>query len=103
MVDPLSYFSFQLVLHDWINKGRGMCYPVCGMIHIKNTLLLIRKSSLCGGSGFLFRYLCGPLHITVNKSYIMICNVHTAERDSTRQYPCSPRECPKRSFVLPCE
>ena len=29
-VDPLSYFSFQPVLHDWCNKGRGMCYPVCG-------------------------------------------------------------------------
>ena len=31
----LSYFSFQPVLHDWCNKGRGMCYPVCGMVHIK--------------------------------------------------------------------
>ena len=27
-VDPLSYFSFQPVLHDWCNKGCGMCYPV---------------------------------------------------------------------------
>ena len=35
-VDPLSYFSFQPVLHDWCNKGRGMCYPVCGMMHIKH-------------------------------------------------------------------
>ena len=23
-VDPLSYFSFQPVIHDWCNKGRGM-------------------------------------------------------------------------------
>ena len=53
-VDPLSYFSFQPELHDWCNKGRGMCYPVCGMVHIKEPLLLIDKSSLCGGSGFLF-------------------------------------------------
>ena len=51
-VDPLSYFSFQPVLHDWRNKGRGMCYAVCGMMHIKEPLLLIGKSSLCGGSGF---------------------------------------------------
>ena len=43
-VDPLSYFSFQPVLHDWCNKGRGMCYPVCGMVHIKEPLLLIDKS-----------------------------------------------------------
>ena len=51
---PLSYFSFQPVLHDWCNKCCGMCYPVCGMVHIKEPLLLIGKSSLCGGSGFSF-------------------------------------------------
>ena len=48
----LSYFSFQPVLHNWCNKGSGMCYPVCGMVHIKEPLLLIEKSSPCGGSGF---------------------------------------------------
>ena len=47
-----SYFSFQPVLHDWCNKGRGMCFPVCGMVHIKEPLLLIGKSSPCGGNGF---------------------------------------------------
>ena len=47
-----GYFSFQPLPHDWCNKGRGMCYPVCGMMHIKEPLLLIEKSSLCGGSGF---------------------------------------------------
>ena len=51
-VDPLSYFSFQPVLHDWCDKGHGMCYPVCGMVHIKEPLLLIEKSSPYGGSGF---------------------------------------------------
>ena len=34
MVDPLRYFSFQPVLHDWCNKGCGMCNPVCGVVHI---------------------------------------------------------------------
>ena len=53
-VDPLSYFSFQPVVHDWYNKGRGMCYPVCGMVHIKEPLLLIEKS-------FLSRFLNDPL------------------------------------------
>ena len=52
MVDPLSYFSFQPVLHDWCNKSRGMCYPVCGMVYIKEPLLLIGKCSPCGSSGF---------------------------------------------------
>ena len=52
MVDPLGYFSFRPVTHDWCNKDHGMYYLVCGMIHIKEPLLLIEKSSLCGGSGF---------------------------------------------------
>ena len=52
IVDPLSSFSFQPVLYDWCNKGRGMCYPLCGMVYIKEPLLLIGKSSPCGGSGF---------------------------------------------------
>ena len=45
MVDPLilSCFSF----HDWCNKGRGMCYPVCEMMHVKEPLLLIGKSNAC--------------------------------------------------------
>ena len=51
-VDPLSYFSFQPALHDWCNKGRSMCYPVCEMTHIKEPLLLNGKSSPCGRSGF---------------------------------------------------
>ena len=50
VVDPLSNLSF----NDWCNKGRGMCYPVCGMMHIKEHLLLIGKNILCGGSGFPF-------------------------------------------------
>ena len=45
-VDPLSYFLFQPVPHDWRNKGLGMYYPVCGMVHLKEPLLLIDKSSL---------------------------------------------------------
>ena len=53
IVDPLSYFSVQPVLHDWCNKGHGMCYPVCGVVHIKDPLLIIGKSSpYNGGSGF---------------------------------------------------
>ena len=49
--EPIELFLFP-VLHDWCNKGHGMCYPVCGMVHIKEPLLLIGKSSLCGGSRF---------------------------------------------------
>ena len=48
----MRYFSFKPMLHDWCNKGRGMCYPVCGMIHIKEPSLLIGKNSPGGGSRF---------------------------------------------------
>ena len=41
MVDPLSYFSFQPVPHHWCNKGHGVCYPVCGMIHIIIIIIII--------------------------------------------------------------
>ena len=44
MVDPLNYFLFEPVLHDWCNKARGMYYPVCGMMHINRTLAVNRKS-----------------------------------------------------------
>ena len=47
-----SYFSFHPVLHDWFNNSCGMCYPVCGIVHIKEPLLLIGKSSPCCSSGF---------------------------------------------------
>ena len=57
MVDPLGYFSFQPVRHDWCNKGRGMCYPVCGMVHIKESVAHV------AAAGFLSRYLNGPSHM----------------------------------------
>ena len=30
--------------------SKGMCYPICGMVHIKEPLLLIGKSIPCGSS-----------------------------------------------------
>ena len=48
----LGYFPFQPVVHNWFIKGRGMYCSVYGKVHIKDPLLLIEKSSLCGGSGF---------------------------------------------------
>ena len=56
--------SFQPVLHDWCNIDRGMCYPVWGMGHIKEPLLLIGTSSPCNGPLPYVRR-----HITVNNMY----------------------------------
>ena len=52
MVDPLSYFTYQPVLHDWCNKGCGMCCPVCRMVYINRNLAAKQKSLCSGGSGF---------------------------------------------------
>ena len=41
---PIEHFSYQPVLHDWCNKGRGMYYLVYRMVHIKDPLLLIGNS-----------------------------------------------------------
>ena len=70
MVDILSYFSFQPVIHDWCNKDRRMCYHVCVMMFIKEPLLLI----VVAAEDFLSDYLSGPLlhvrcHNTVNKIF----------------------------------
>ena len=32
------YFTFQPLLHEWCNKGRGMCFPVSGMFYLNSTL-----------------------------------------------------------------
>ena len=61
---PIELFFVPVVLHDWCNKGCGMCYPVCGMVHIKEPLLLIENNSPCGGSGF-------PL--TLSEWFFTIC------------------------------
>ena len=39
-------------LHNWCNKSHGMYYPVCGMMHIKDILLLIRKQNSLYRGGF---------------------------------------------------
>ena len=46
--------TFYCLLNTAVTKASGMYYPVCGMLHIKEPLLLIENSSPCGGSGFPF-------------------------------------------------
>ena len=42
-------------IFSWCSKGCGMCYP--GILHIKDPLLLIKKSSPCSGSSILFYFI----------------------------------------------
>ena len=51
VIDIIAPFSFQPVIHNWCN--RGMYCPFCVVVHIKDILLLIRMSSICGSSKFL--------------------------------------------------
>ena len=112
MVDPSSYFSFQPVLHDWCNKGRGMCYPVCGMVHIKEPLLLIGKSSPCGGSRFPlslfdwsfiinlkpYNHKYNVLSVSLNKHFLPSCSFSHYQNKSCDQInPCFH---PNRFIVL---
>ena len=48
MVDPLGYFSFQPVPHDWCNKGCGMCYTVWDDAY-KRTLAANQKDVAAAG------------------------------------------------------
>ena len=51
---PSEILHVLAVPHELFNKGRGMCHPVWGIVHIKQPLLLIGKSNPCTiGSGFL--------------------------------------------------
>ena len=72
-----SDLSFWVMISTTGVTKAVVCAILSGMMHIKEPLLLIGKSSPCGGIGFplsLSRYLNGPLpyvwrHITVNKIF----------------------------------
>ena len=86
-IDPSwSYFSFHPVLHDWCNKGCGMCYPVCGMVHIREPLLLIGKRS---PTTHLF---------IVSVRYFSIPSIHL-NRDSYSLFPIIVTRCPSCTKV----
>ena len=60
MVDPLSYFLFQPVLHDWCNKGCCMCYPVLDGGYKRHHAANQRVAHVVA-AGFFSHYLNGPL------------------------------------------
>ena len=52
---PIELFPIPPVFHDWCIKG-CICYLLCGMVHIKEPLLLIRKSTPCGGISVFYDF-----------------------------------------------
>ena len=59
------FFLFQSVPHDWCNKGHGMCYPVCGMVHIKRSKRVAHVVALFSLAEWSFA-TCPKPYITVN-------------------------------------
>ena len=53
----VAAFAVWVIFHcnQWSTTGQskdeGMCSPVCRKVHIKDPLLLIGKTSLCGDNG----------------------------------------------------
>ena len=71
--------SFQPELHNWYWCMR---YPVYRLMHIKEPLLLIRKSRPCSAADFLSSYPSGPLlyvrhQVTI---YKMCCAHHKIKK-----------------------
>ena len=77
MLSPVYNFIFKTISCSSQCSTTGItkamvCAILCGMVHIKEPLLLIGKNSHVAAAGFLSRYLNGPLpyvrrHITVTK------------------------------------
>ena len=76
IVDPLKYFSYQPVLHDWCNRPWYVLSCLWGVVHIKEPLLLIGKSSPCsGGSGFPLVYIYIYIFVVYHMSEAIIITV----------------------------
>ena len=75
MVNSLSYFLFQPELYDWCNIGHGKYYPVCGIVHTKDSMLLTKNSSLYSGNNvtsFVIWMVLSSFvwhNMTINKMY----------------------------------
>ena len=88
MVDPLSYFPFQPVLHNCCNKDRGMCYLVYGMVHINCTKFLSFKCAYI--SLWLNPMGHSKLHSTLNTLHLLPTLVRLFVLPCTHQCRRSP-------------
>ena len=55
---PIELYLVPTSVPRQVYKSRGMYYPVCGTMHVKEHLLLIDKNGPCGDRGKV-RTLCG--------------------------------------------
>ena len=94
MVDPLSYLSFQLGSTTGVTKDVVFVILSGSMVHVKEPLLLIEKSSPCGGSRFplslsewSFTICLMPynrkyivLSVSLNKTLCIKCKLFVTDR-----------------------
>ena len=110
---------FQPVLHNWCNKGPGMFYRVCGMVHMKEremfyltthsthfiygymasdiwlrTILIVRKETRCHHIGYSYRLtarvlLYAPSHRQDN-TYHGLCYTSRGALAGTRNSSMGP-------------
>ena len=65
-MDTLSDISFRPVLYKWCNKECGKYSPVCGMVHIKDPLMLLSKGNPGSGSSMSSLTLIAIFPMTEN-------------------------------------
>ena len=64
MVHPLRYVSFQPVLHNWCNKGCGICYQVLWDNVYKRTLAANERISHVVAAAGFFSYCVVLYHMS---------------------------------------
>ena len=81
-VDPLSYFSFQPVIHNWCNIGRGMCHPVWERMREREMFYLTTHST-----HFIYGYMVSDIWLRT----ILIVRKETRCRHISYSYRLTAR------------
>ena len=85
----IHYFSFQPVLHNWCNKGHGMCYPICRVVYIKEPLMLI-GIPWSGSSKLSARVILYAQSHRQDSTYHSLCYTSCGALDGSRNSSMSP-------------
>ena len=85
----IRYFSFQPVLHNWCNKGHGMCYPICRVVYIKEPSMLI-GIPWSGSSKLSARVILYAQSHRQDSTYHSLCYTSCGALDGSRNSSMSP-------------
>ena len=82
MLDPLSFFSFKAVLHNWLKRLWYVLSCLWDGAH-KKPLLLNGKSSPCGGSGFPLLLSEWSFSVYMSKKKKLVSDTHYSQCSMT--------------------